>query len=77
MIVEEPHDAHVQLANGLFRSAGFTLAAMQYPRSEQSLLALKRFNGVPDAMKPPVAWHYHPNTWCRDHGPHKEQTNVI
>lgn len=61
-----PHDAHVQLANGLFRSCGFTLAAMQFPRSPDALEGLKKFNGVPEGMKVPFAWNYHPNQWCAD-----------
>jgi hypothetical protein len=60
----EPHDAHVATAHGIFRAAGFTLAAMQFPRSERDLQRLKRFNGVADDAPVPPAWHYHPNEWC-------------
>lgn len=63
-MIEEPHDAHVQVANALFRKAGFTLAAMQFPRPHESLIALKRFNGLPADAHVPLAWHYHPNAWC-------------
>ncbi len=62
----EPHDAHVRLANKTFRDCGFTLAAMQYKRPPEALVALKRFNGLPDDAKVPFAWNYHPNAWCRD-----------
>ncbi len=62
----EPHDAHVQLATTLFRSCGFTLAALAYPRPTEALVALKRFNGLSDDAKTPVAWNYHPNAYCRD-----------
>lgn len=60
----EPHDAHVQAAHKVFRNCGFTIAAMQYPRSPEALVALKRFNGLPDDAKVPPAWNYHPNAWC-------------
>ena len=66
MIEPEPHDAHVIAATKLFRDCGFTLAAMQYPRSPEALTGLKRFNGLPDDAKVPVAWHYHPNAYMRD-----------
>lgn len=59
----EPHDAHVLAAQKLFRDCGFTLAAMQFKRSPQSLATLKRFNGVSDEVKVPFAWGYHPNEW--------------
>lgn len=59
-----PHDAHVQVATAIFRKAGFTLAAMQFPRPPESLIALKRFNGLPDDAQVPTAWHYHPNAYC-------------
>jgi hypothetical protein len=63
-VIDEPHDAHVRAATKLFRDCGFTLDAMQYPRPPEALTALKRFNGLPDDAKVPVAWHYHPNAWC-------------
>ena len=59
----EPHDAHVRQATKLFRDCGFTLAAMQYPRSPEALIGLKQFNGLPDDAKVPVAWRYHPNAY--------------
>lgn len=62
----EAFDAHIQVANKMFRSAGFTLAAMQYPRPPKALAGLKRFNGVPDDMPVPLAWHYFPNAYMRD-----------
>lgn len=61
-----PHDAHVVQASKLFRSCDFTLAAMQYPRPAEALAALRRFNGLPDDVEPPLPWHYFPNAWCRD-----------
>lgn len=61
-----PHDAHVQQANKLFRDCGFSLHAMQFPRPAEALVAIKRFNGLRDDAKVPVAWNYHPNAWCRD-----------
>lgn len=61
-----PHDAHVAAATAVFRKAGFTLAAMEFPRPVAALLALKRFNGLADDAKVPFAWHYHPNAYCRD-----------
>jgi hypothetical protein len=57
----QSHDAHVQAAHKVFRDCGFTIAAMQYPRSAEALLGLKRFNGLRDDAKVPHAWHYHPN----------------
>jgi hypothetical protein len=59
----EPHDAHVQLANKLFRDVGFTLAAMQFKRSPESLQALRDFNRVPATWQHPIPWEYHPNRW--------------
>ena len=61
----DSYDAHVVEANAVFRSAGFTLLAMQYPRSAEALIALKRFNGLADDAKVPFAWNYHPNEWCQ------------
>lgn len=62
----EPHDAHVVLAKKLFRDCGFTIEAMRYKRPLGALIALKRFNRVPDDWKHPIAWEYHPNAYCRD-----------
>jgi hypothetical protein len=61
-----PHDAHVTAANKVFRDCGFTLAAMQYPRPHDALIALKRFNGLADDAPVSFAWGYHPNAYCRD-----------
>lgn len=66
MTDEEPHDAHVRLANKVFRDCGFTLAAMQFPRPPKALVALKLFNGLRDDAAVPFSWNYHPNAWCRD-----------
>lgn len=60
----EPHDAHVELAHKIFRDCGFTIEAMKYKRPPEALIALKRFNGLPDDAKVPFAWNYHPNEWC-------------
>lgn len=62
----EPHDAHVVLANKLFRDVGFTISAMQFKRPPEALAALRAFNRVPDTWKHPFPWNYHPNEWCRD-----------
>lgn len=61
-----PQDAHVVLANKVFRDCGFTIAAMQFPRPPEALIALKRFNGLADDAKVPFAWGYHPNQYCSD-----------
>lgn len=66
--LSEPHDAHVQLAHRLMRDVGFTLAALQYPRSPRALAELRRRNGMPDHIVEPVGWRYWPNAWCRDRG---------
>lgn len=63
---KEPHDAHVLAAQKLFRDCGFTLAAMQYKRPAGALIALKRFNGLPDDAPVPFAWNFHPNKWCAE-----------
>ena len=63
---EEPYDAHVQKASKLFREAGFSLAAMQYPRSPSELKALLDFNGAPEGWKPPFAWQFFPNSAMKD-----------
>lgn len=60
------YDEHVIKAKELFRKAGFDIGAMRYPRSNEALIALKRFNGLPDDMKVPFPWHFHPNEYCRD-----------
>lgn len=60
----EPLDAHVREATRVFRAAGFTLAAMQFPRPTEALVALKRFNGLNADAPVPFAWNYHPNEWC-------------
>ena len=60
----EPHDAHVVLANQVFRDCGFTLNAMQFRRPPEALEALRKFNRVPDGWQHPFAWNYHPNEWC-------------
>ncbi len=62
----EQHDAHVQAARKIFRDCGFDLSAMQYPRCAEALAGLKRFNGVPEGMAVPLAWHYFPNAYMRD-----------
>lgn len=64
--IAEQHDSHVAVANKLFRDCGFTLAAMQYPRSPDALAAIKRANGLPADAKVPVAWGYFPNAHMRD-----------
>ena len=66
MIEPLPHDAHVVAATKLFRTCGFTLAAMEFPRPLGALVALKRFNGLADDAPAPFAWGFHPNAWCRD-----------
>jgi hypothetical protein len=58
---KEPHDAHVRLAHKTFRDCGFDITAMQWKRPPEALIALKRFNGLPDDAKVPFAWGYHPN----------------
>lgn len=62
----EPHDAHVVHATKLFRDCGFTLAAMQFKRTPEALQGLRDFNRVPDHVKVPFAWNYHPNAHMRD-----------
>lgn len=62
----EDHDAHVVQAREVFRSCGFTLAAMQYPRPPEALAGLKRFNRVPEDWEHPFAWGYFPNAYMRD-----------
>ena len=49
-----------------FRAAGFTADAINYPRPLAALIALKRFNGLPDDASVPAAWGYFPNAWYRD-----------
>lgn len=58
------HDAHVHAARKVFRDCGFDIGAMRYKRSTDALIALKRFNGLPDDASVPFAWHFHPNEWC-------------
>ncbi len=49
-----------------FRKAGMTADAINYPRCEEALVALKRANGLADDAPVPPAWHYFPNAWMRD-----------
>lgn len=63
---EQPHDAHVVAATKVFRDCGFTLAAMEFPRSPEAVTALKRVNGLADDAKVPFPWGYFPNAWMRD-----------
>lgn len=62
----EPHDAHVVLANKLFRDAGWSLAAMQYKRCPAALEGLRGFNKAPDNWVHPYAWNYFPNKYMQD-----------
>lgn len=64
--VREPHDAHIQAAHKVFRECGFTLAAMQYKRTQDALNGLKRFNGCSNDANVPFAWGYFPNAYMRD-----------
>ncbi|HLP68340.1 MAG TPA: hypothetical protein VK181_12560 [Rhizobium sp.] len=66
MIEPEPHHAHIEAAHKVFRDCGFTLAAMQYPRSAEALEGLRRFNKVPATWQHPFAWGYFPNEHMRD-----------
>lgn len=61
LLTEDQQDAHVVLANKLFRDAGFSLAAMQWKRTPEQLAALCKFNGAPDGWKPPFVWGFFPN----------------
>lgn len=63
----EPHDSHVQLAHKTFRDVGFTLAAMEFPRSPEALAAMLAYNRVPPNFTYPFGWGFHPNAWSRDH----------
>ena len=63
---KDPHHSHIDLANKVFRDCGFSIAAMQYPRSPEALVGLKRFNGLKDDVKTPFAWGYFPNSYVRD-----------
>ena len=50
-----------------FRAAGFTVKALQYPRSEAALRALCAFNGLDlDRHNIPRAWAYYPNEGMRE-----------
>ena len=49
----------------IFRKAGFTDAAAQYPRSEASFRLLCAFNGV-DPSQAPEAWRFYPNQAMSD-----------
>lgn len=66
MTADEEPNAHVVLATKLFRDCGFTLAAMQFPRPEAALVALKKANGLPADAKVPLAWGYFPNAYMRN-----------
>lgn len=67
-MIEEPlpYDAHVVLANKVFRDCGFALSAMQFKREPEALAALRRYHKVPENWQHPFAWNYHPNEYMRD-----------
>ena len=46
------------------RKAGFTEAALAFPRDELALKMLCAFNGQ-DPIKAPNGWHYFPNAACK------------
>ena len=52
--------AHVAGECVVVRAAGFTTAALAFPRSHDGLVALCAFNGIPVDKAPP-GWHYYPN----------------
>lgn len=60
------NDHHVLAANKLFRDAGVTIAAMQWPMCDEGIAAIRRFNRLPDHVPTPFAWRYWPNQWCAD-----------
>ena len=43
------------------REAGFTTAALAFPRTRRELVAICAFNGLTDPDKAPRGWHYYPN----------------
>jgi hypothetical protein len=59
-------DHHIVQTHDMFRAAGFTLAAIQYPLSEAAVAWLLKFNGAPDGWKSPHAWRYAPNQTMRE-----------
>jgi hypothetical protein len=49
----------------LFRAAGFSGAAREFPRSELAIYLLCAFNGI-ERQIAPKTWEFHPNEWSRD-----------
>jgi hypothetical protein len=43
------------------RDAGFTKAALAWPRSPLAVRLLAAFNGAPPGWQPPRGWHFFPN----------------
>jgi hypothetical protein len=43
------------------REAGFTADAFNFPRTEDGLIAICAFNGLPEGQEPPRGWRYYPN----------------
>lgn len=52
--------AHVAGECVAVRDAGWTTAALAFPRSHEGLVALCAFNNIP-VDKAPLGWHYWPN----------------
>lgn len=53
--------AHVMRELHEVREAGFTEAALAFPRSPLALRLIAAFNGGPANWTPPRGWHYFPN----------------
>jgi hypothetical protein len=52
--------AHIMREAHAVREAGFTIDALNYPRSREGLIALCAFNGIKPEQAP-RGWHYWPN----------------
>lgn len=48
------------------RKAGFTDAALAFPRDELCVKLLRAFNGVPENWPTPLGWRFFPNAMTRD-----------
>lgn len=59
------YDLHVQQTSKVFRDAGFTMAAIQYPLSATGVAWVLAFNRAPAGWTPPHGWRYAPNPAMR------------
>ena len=56
---------HPEVTDQQLRDAGFTPAARNYPLSPEAVVWLRKFNGLPEHVPMPAAWHFAPNAYMQ------------